>query len=381
VGFRNYKLIIPLMLALVQGGAQASTPNGAEAPKELAGDAHAAPMLATEGKEEKAEAAPNPWQERLGEAAANHLKAMAADTEARMAGYKEDVQKLKAGVFYPNAYAMALQDKKNPAMFDWHRSKGNFYHGHAPVKSFSKVPSPMSATGYTLMEFILKSGILPSAALDSFTTELSLLDCGASVMIAFHQALRSELGSEKFDALFSAAGLTPLRIGGNAYRHLPINALLRLVPDGAPLARGQMVHFKGIPSYPEKHINGEAANFNVICSDASTPGCERFAGLGLSGDGVDLGGLNQVFVDEYNAAPIGWEMFDSKLAGSIKASYPASDLLQAQALATHQITRGEFAKLGGARVAERIEFHSERVAALAAVSIPEACALLASWHR
>jgi hypothetical protein len=101
----------------------------------------------------------------------------------------------------------------------------------------------------------------------------------------------------------------------------------------------------------------------------------------LSGDGVDLGGLNQVFVDEYNAAPIGWEMFDSKLAGSIKASYPASDLLQAQALATHQITRGEFEKLGGARVAERIEFHSERVAALAAVSIPEACALLASWHR
>jgi len=50
-------------------------------------------------------------------------------------------------------------------------------------------------------------------------------------------------------------------------------------------------------------------------------------------------------------------------------------------LATHQITRGEFEKLGGARVAERIEFHCGRVAELAAVSIPEACALLANWHR
>ena len=381
MGFRNYKLILPLMLALVQGAALASTPGGASAPKELAGDAHAAPALVDEGKEEKAEIAPAPWQERLGAAAANHLKAMAADTEARMAGYKEDVQKLKAGVFYPNAYAMALHDKKNTAMFEWHRSRGNFFHGHAPVKSFSKVANRQIPSGSTPMEFSLKPGILPSAALDSFTTELSLLDCGASVMIAFHQALRSQLGSEKFDALFSAAGLTPLRIGGNAYRHLPINALLRLVPEGAPLVRGQMVHFKGIPSYPEKHINGEAANFNVICSDASTPGSERFVGHGLRGDGVDLAGLNQVFVDEYNAAPIGWEIFDSKLAGSIKASYPASDLLQAQALATHQITRGEFEKLGGARVAERIEFHCGRVAELAAVSIPEACALLANWHR
>jgi len=381
VGFRNYKLILPLTLALVQGAALASTPGGASAPKELAGEAHAAPAPANEGKEEKTEAAPTPLRERLGEAAANHLKAMAADTEARMAGYKEDVQKLKAGAFYPNAYALALQNKKNTAMFEWHRSRGNFFHGHAPVKNFSKVADRRATTGYAIMEFSLKSGILPSTALDSFSTELSLLDCGASVVIAFHQALRSELGSEKFDALFSAAGPTPLRIAGNPYRHLPINALLRLVPDDAPLVRGQMVPFRGIPSYPEKHINGEATNFNVICSDAGTPGSERFVGLGLSGEGVDLGGLNQVFVDEYNAAPIGWEIFDSKLAGSVKATYPASYLLQAQALATHQITRGEFEKLGGARMAERIEFRCERVADLAAASIPEACALLAGWHR
>ena len=375
MGLSNYKLILPLTLALVQGAAQASTPGGAVAPKELAGDAHSTPTSATEVKEDKAVHAP--LQERLGDAAANHLKAMAADTQARMAGYKEDVQKLKSGAFYPNAYAMALQEKKNMVMFEWHRDRGNFFHGHAPVKYFSKVKDPGCPSGIAPMEFLLKPGILPEAALDSFATELALLDCGTCTMIAYHQALLSELGSEKFNALFSAASLTPLRIAGNAFQHVPITALLRTVPDDAPLKRGQVVGFAGIPTYSNKHANGEAPNFNVICSEAATAGNERFVGHGLSGDGVDLGGLNQVFVDEYNAAPVGLEIFDTKLRARIMGPVSQKTL----DLSKHQISLGEFEKLGGARLAERMEFHPGRVADLAAASIPEACGLFVGWQK
>jgi len=114
---------------------------------------------------------------------------------------------------------------------------------------------------------------------------------------------------------------------------------------------------------------------------AAAPGGERFVGLGLSGAGVDRRGLHKVFVDEYNAPPLGWDLFPDTLSAHIKRSYPPGELARSLGYATHQTTLDEFEKGGGARIVGRMEFHAERVAALAAATTPEACLLLATWQE
>lgn len=371
MGHANWRLIIPLALALGQGAAFAAAPAGA--------------MVKVPGDERKVPAAPETGsqaalEQRLGALAAEHLRTMAADTERRMKGYKDDLGLLASGTFYPNAHSAALKDKGQTMRFNHFRDKGSFYHGYASPRHFTLEPNPMGPTGVVPMSFTLKPGVSPSTALDSFRTGLSLLDCGTSAMLSYYEALRGVLGQEKFDALFAADSLTPLRLWPQIEGGLTISPLFRQVPGSSPFKRGQFMTFTGISGYQLKHINGEGSNYNVICDDAATPGSERFVGLGLPAHGADRDGIRQAFVDEYNLDPVGWDIFTEAVAASIRGSYPPSELTGAESLAAAKTTLAHFKKAGGTSVWQRWELNGERVAALAAASPVQAQLLLAAWH-
>lgn len=318
--------------------------------------------------------------QRLGYRAAAKLAAIAADNEHRMRTCRDDGKALATGVFYGNEYALALQEKKETPRFNYLRDRGAFYHGFAPRAFFEPVPCPKSASGFGACDFRLKPGQSPSAAIRSIGPRLALMDCSSTVDLAYCAALLEELGDEKFDVLFGSQATLPLRINflqvGN-----PIVPLVRLVPEQDPTARGQIASYDGIPQYALKHLNGEGGRFNVIIADAEDPGRERFVGLGLPNAGVDHEGLVQVFVDEYNAPPIGWDIFTDPLARAIKRTYPPFYLGAVEEMADDTLDRAGFQERGGIRLARRHEFRAERVQALIHATPEEGLALLAAWQK
>jgi hypothetical protein len=285
MGLIKCNLVLPAALMLCQGSLFAATPLAPAPLKALAAEAQGEEKKAFEGGLEALE-------RRLGGLAADHLKAIAADTEIRMNGYLGDFKLLTTGIYYGNAYAEALQAKGQTERYNHLRDRGAFYHGFASPKHFTLEPSILSPTGKTPLQFLLKPGVAPSAALDSFRTGIALLDCGSTAQLSYYEALRGVLGQDKFDALFAAGSRTPLRLCPTFMANCPITPLFRLVPSDAPFRRGQYVSFAGIPDYQVKHLNGDATNFNVLCEDPGMPGNERFIGLGLSGLGMDRSGID-----------------------------------------------------------------------------------------
>ena len=318
--------------------------------------------------------------QRLGFHTAVKLAAIAADNEDRLRRCKADGKALDVGVFYPNEYALALQANLEAPRFNYFRDRGALYHGFAPREFFEPVPDPRSASGYGAMDFRLRPGKSPAAAIRSFGARLALMDCGSSACLACYDALLGVLGDAKFHILFGSQAPVPLRVNflqkGN-----PILPLVRLVPDQEPMAVGQIASFDGIPDYPLKHLNGEAGRFNVIISETGDPGRERYVGLGLPSRGVDHRGLVQVFLDEYNARPVGWEIFTEQLAEAIQATYPPIYLQVVAGMADHTLDLAGFHQRGGIRLFQRHEFRAERVQALIDATPEQGLELLAAWWK
>lgn len=154
-------------------------------------------------------------KERFVDLAISHFHRIAADSFERTAkatAAKVDNVKelLSKGIWYPNDYYRALKNCGQTKRAEWLVRSKNSYHGYAPEPFFSKVTGEMSATKYGLCCFKLKPGANPSEALDSFNTQLSLLDCASTVFLAYLMALRDLLGREKFDHLFASD--SPIRL-------------------------------------------------------------------------------------------------------------------------------------------------------------------------
>ena len=143
-------------------------------------------------------------RERLTEIAVATVRAIAADNQERMAGFKNNVQLLKSGVFYPNDYFMALETMKQAPRIDQFIKTGTFFHGIAPASHFGMQKDLQKPTGIRPVHFILKPGAKPSEALAAIRQGLSLLSCGETCQIGFYEAIRGVLGTEKFDMLFAA---------------------------------------------------------------------------------------------------------------------------------------------------------------------------------
>lgn len=324
--------------------------------------------------------APFSLVQKLGEVAADKLGELAMDSDMRVRTYKNNPALLKSGIYYGNVYATILQEQKQSPRFNFLKTKDSFYHGYVPAKYFAKVADLKSPSGFKACSSVLKQGEAAGAALASLHTDLALMDCGSTTVVAYYEALQAVLGVEKFEAIFGGNSATPMRIDFLAAGN-PLVPLMQTVPAEAPFLRGQIASFLGIAEYSCKHPNGEAANFNLICTDA-TPGRERFVGLGTSKDGVNKEELTQLFIDEFNSTPIGWEIFSEPLAKAIRSSYSEPFLAQAEVLAkvTLDQTGFKFLASGGAKLHCRYGFRGDRVEALLNATVKEASVLVARWN-
>ena len=208
---------------------------------------------------------------------------------------------------------------------------------------------------------------------------LTLTGCGEAIQIAEYAALLDVLGEEKFNAIFSAEGQTPLKIGKNdmmGFHIAPIEHFLKFNGPAKTIKKGQLVFFSNIQNYGIKHINGEAAAFNTLCIE-DAPNA-KFLGLGLSKDGVTETEVNDTLLSEYNRAPIGYDLFPKNVAQRIKASARGIEK-QTEALKNDRIGRKKFLKK--LKQPMSFSFRIDRVNDVMKATNKKAIELLGEWSK
>ncbi|MCP5504432.1 MAG: hypothetical protein H7A41_04690 [Chlamydiales bacterium] len=238
---------------------------------------------------------------------------------------------LSKGCWYPVRYYEALGEG-NPQRRNTLQTNGNFFHGYLPGAFFShsQLDSPARCASPTgkITEFVVKPRKSSSEALDAILTGLALVDCSNVCQIVHYVAIRTLIGSEKFDKLFQDR----LMIGD--YSSHPENPLMTfLVPchdrnypsvkavmrpglivndpifgerslseEQGVIPVGARVIFTNIEHYTMKHSIGSSASMNVICVD-NTPGKELYYAYGISREPVSANQILTYLMESYNKAP------------------------------------------------------------------------------
>jgi hypothetical protein len=309
----------------------------------------------------------NETQHRLAETTVRVAQEMAADNEMRMGSYTHQIEVLNEGVYYPNQYYSALKTKKQTKRLEWHKQKGNFFHGYASSKYFEQRLDPRNlTTGIEPYSYRIKRGVLPHEALAAFRKGPSLISCGDLCQTAFYEAIREVLGNEKFDLLFAADSPTPFHLGFNT----PSLGIYALIIPAAQRKKGDLVYFTNASSYCERHVNGEARGYVTICMSNDSPE-KKYTTLGLSSQGVTVEAMKEVMLQECNAVPIGMEIVTEDMARRI-IDYPPAE---------RAMTMQELEQQGGGTILASLELNAERIDQLAKASLEKARRLFTQWHK
>lgn len=318
-----------------------------------------------------------PLRERFNNKVVAVAKEIVADSEKRMQNYRKNIKELNGGCFYPTEYFKILKQTNQTARLEFLVKKGSFFHGRAPTKYFTKEQNPNSSSGFTQNFFVLKKGVTPSAGLKAIRDGLSLIGCGEICQIAYYEALKSELGEEKFDLLFAADSKTPLSIGFSSNKN-PLLPLFLLKDEPQRFRKGEMVRFENTSYYRIKHINGESPGFNAICCD-ETQGQETFTTMGLNSQGSTAPQVKQKLFEEFNEKPIGPEIMTQEVAARLFAKYTSEYLETTAVLENTQMTLQEFLEVGGGNIPLSLELNTERITQIASEPIESVAKLFNSW--
>jgi hypothetical protein len=256
-------------------------------------------------------------RDEMGQVVADTVQQISQDTADRTEG-EITVKKLTQGIFYSSTYYKLLQTlaptkesvaKRLKLLID----SDAFFLSQPPAQ-FERL------SRYCIR---IRKEAVPAVALKALleNREFALMDCGMVCQLGQYNAIRLNLGDDKFNRLFShQKGAKPLTI--SRYDH-PDNPLLSLLQAMTPQKResgrrlvaiGQRVCFDNMQDYSQKHLLlGEAGSYHLICSQ-SAEGQQKFVGHGLASSGMDEEEVEQLMLDEYNKLPMGPEAITDKLA-------------------------------------------------------------------
>lgn len=211
------------------------------------------------------------------------------------------VKILAQGIWYPPIYCAYLRKFHQEARFRFLVDKGFSGTGLMPSEFFQPLKNPDFPFGRSPNRFIIKTGKKASEALDSIRETFCLLDCETTCYLSAYQALRTVLGTDKFDRLFSGSSKFPLGMSGLNISFRKLFQLVR-IQGMHEIQRGDRCYFSNIAPYSIKHPFGLESGFNVICirEDAETP---RFLGFGLSSTGETPAGIETCLLSAFNAEP------------------------------------------------------------------------------
>lgn len=134
-------------------------------------------------------------------------------------------------------------------------------------------------------------------------------ECGMAVQLARYAALLDVLTKPKFDKLFSTPG-HQINIG---YMRDDETQPMRLFADFTkkakerrlgsrnkrPVKVGQIVLFRGVENYHDKHPYGVGGSLNTVCTNA-TIGAQTFTNLRLNPKGITEAEIETWLLNSYN---------------------------------------------------------------------------------
>jgi hypothetical protein len=229
---------------------------------------------------------------------------------AMVARIQRLVQISKAGAEAGNFYGMhypttiPVTDPLYPAL----KESGTLVTGSAPTKFFDVIPQ-QGFPNRIPMHFIAKKNVTPSDAVEAAIQGPTIGECGMAVQLTRYAALLDVLTKPKFDKLFSTPGhqvnIGYIRDDERQPMRLFVDFTKRASeqksgsPNKRPLKVGQIVLFRGVENYRDKHPFGVGGSLNAICINAKS-GEQRFTNLGLDPKGVTEAEIATWLLDEYN---------------------------------------------------------------------------------
>lgn len=234
------------------------------------------------------------------------------------------------GFFYPEEYYYKIPSSSRR---NYLHERGDFFHGYLHHQFFSHTDrSDLNSPTGKITEFKIQKGILPSVAMDAVMNQLALVDCCNMCQIAQYQTIREAIGDEKFNLLFEGR----LLIGDYESKDHPLHHFLLpchdgddpqitlckkvglMIPDPTLGKRdlrneidyipvGAHVFFTNVDRYPNKHLIGSYASFNVIYA-----GHKRYYAFGISTESVTADKIKEALINAFNASASEGEHLNSK---------------------------------------------------------------------
>lgn len=317
--------------------------------------------------------------QRLQDVSAEQIKQIVSDNTTRK-NHKENIQLLAKGIFYPHEYYKALNEHESNERLTWFTNRDSFFHGYASPKHFEIVSDPSSPSGKKVACFVLKSGVLPSEALNAIKEGLTLLGCGETCQIAQYIAIKDVWGTSKFDALFASNTKTPLIIGradNNPISKLR-NYLMQLNPALSEIKKGDLVYIQNANSYSSKHLKGQSSGDNTLCID-DTIESQKFTTLGLSPNGNSHEEIQDYLISKYNVPCKDLEGLSEKTKKAYLEFIGGEAVAKSEKLKNTQITLEEFKEQNGGTVTIVCELDAKRITAIANSSLKQARKLFDSY--
>jgi hypothetical protein len=257
----------------------------------------------------------------------------------------------------------------------------SYYHGLIPRSCGARrIKNQREITGFLPNAYSLKQDTKPSLFLKNITTGLTFLCCASTISIAQYQTLLSVWGEEKFNAIFESNKSKKYFFNYRS-QYFPLIPFLHQHeqqdstgegPNRRNISVGSIYYIQGIEKYHEKHRNGEAQGFNIMCVSAD-PGNQKFTGFGLPKEGATEEEILQIIVDEYNRDPVDLSILPEKYHANF--SYNPN----IEKLRTDKISMEEFKRLGGgAFIQVPISFNTEKINSIKELPLEEVKAFVAS---
>lgn len=234
------------------------------------------------------------------------IKNINLDTERRL-NFKNNIKLIEQGIYYPHDYANVLKHNINAypsceKLRQYMLNKGVLVRGLAPQDCFTYLKDESNLLGFKNKFYVIKSNANASQALTSLIAGRTFLGCAQVCMVAYYEAIRTFLGNEKFDFLFSGSSKTPLTIS----LFLEETPLARFVTikniHKQSFEKGDMVFFQQVSEYAKKHFAGHGDGYNVICSGDSA--ASQFYGFMLDNQGLNNQQISDLLLNEYNKKPV-----------------------------------------------------------------------------
>jgi len=224
-----------------------------------------------------------------------------------------------SGIWYANDYAKALaavgdgkvlvRGKEYPASGLLAKLKeiGAFYAIKAPGAYWENVSSddPRNAVGKEYMVLKMKDGVVPSEAMESFSENLSLIDCASTLRLAMTLTLMDVIGKKRFNALPEFE--KPFFFGAQHERYNTSSLDRFMKPMKYSVKEGETVsppagmsfYRAGPVEYDLKHLHGSGCGFALL-----SMGDGKFLGLGLDPDGETYDQIGEELLKEFNETPM-----------------------------------------------------------------------------